>query len=91
LSGERIHLLNLGGTRHTSESDRGDIAAVEVIRGSNVEQIPGLMTWNTLLLNWVGPQGTIRPRQLSELLAIEDDEQGRQLFGGKAVIIGQRD
>jgi class 3 adenylate cyclase/CHASE2 domain-containing sensor protein len=90
LSGERIHLLSLGGAGEAGESDEGGSAVVEVISGSNVEQIPGLKTWNALVVNWAGPGGTIRPHQLSDLLAIDDDE-GRALFEGKAVIIGKAD
>lgn len=91
LSGEQIHLLSLGGAPGSGGSDESGAAVVEVVRGSNVEQIPGLRTWSALLVNWAGPGGTIRPHQLSELLAIDDDEQGRALFEGKAVIIGKAD
>lgn len=89
LSGEQRHLLSFGARSAAGGSDAS--AAVEVVQGSNVERIPGLKTWNTLLLNWVGPQGTFRPYQLSEVLALDDDEEGRRLFEGKAVIIGQMD
>ncbi len=90
LWGERIHLLSLGGSA-AGEQETGGIEAVEVIRGASVEQVPGLETGSALLVNWVGPEGTMRPRHLSELLAIDDDEQGRGLYGGKAVIIGEAD
>jgi len=89
LSGERLHLLRFGATSGAGTSDAS--AAIEVIQGSNVERVPGLKTWNTLLLNWAGPQGTFRPHQLAEVLALDDDEEGRRLFEGKAVIIGQMD
>ena len=89
MSGERIDLFGLGGMSDASEPDTG--VAIEVIQGSNVERIPGLNTWSTLLVNWAGRQGTIRPHHLDELLAMDDDEEGRRLFEGKAVIIGQAD
>ncbi len=91
LSGERIRLLGRGRESKASHSNTGGSAVIGVVRGRNVSEIPKLTTWNTMLLNWVGPAGTIRPYRLSELLAISDDEQGRALFGGKAVIIGQAD
>ena len=86
MSGERIDLFGLGWMIDSSEPDTD--VAIKIVQGSNVERIPGLKTWSTLLVNWVGPQGTIRPRHLDELLAMDDDE-GRRLFEGKAVIIGQ--
>ncbi len=89
LPGEQLHLLKFGARSAAAGSDA--TAAVEVIHGSSVERIPRLKTWNTLLLNWVGPQGTFRPHQLTEVLALDDDEEGRRLFEGKAVIIGQMD
>jgi len=89
LSGEKIYLLNLGGTSDTTGADTS--AVVEVVQGGDVEEIPGLKTRSTLLVNWAGPQGTIRPRHLADLLAIDDDEEGRRLFEGKAVIIGEAD
>lgn len=91
LSGERIHLLNLGDAADSGESEESGASAVAVVQGSNVEQIPRLNTWAALMVNWVGPEGTIPPYRLSELLAIEDDDQGHALFGGKAVIIGKAD
>ena len=87
MSGERIDLFGLGRVSDASEPDTG--VAIEVVQGSNVERIRGLKTWSTLLVNWAGRQGTIRPRHLDELLAMDDDEEGRRLFEGKAVIIGQ--
>jgi class 3 adenylate cyclase len=89
LSGERIHLFSPGGGSEVAESQASSAAAIEVVRGDNVEQIPGLNTWTALLVNWVGRQGTIQLRPLREVLAIDDDEQGRELFGGKAIIIGR--
>ena len=89
MSGERIDLFGLGWMSDANEPDTG--VAIEVIEGSNVERIPGIKTWSTLLVNWVGPQGTIRPRHLDELLAMDDDEESRRLFEGKVVIIGQAD
>jgi class 3 adenylate cyclase/CHASE2 domain-containing sensor protein len=89
LSGEKIHLLGSGAGAAAEGSDAS--AAVEIVRGSNVEQIPGLKTWNTLLVNWVGPQGTFLPHRLSDVLAFDYDAAGRRLFAGKAVIIGKMD
>jgi class 3 adenylate cyclase/CHASE2 domain-containing sensor protein len=91
LSGERMTLLPFAASGGADDRARNALAAVEVVRGSNVELIPGLKTWNSLLINWTGPQGTMRPLALSGLLAIGDDAQGRKLFEGKAVIIGQED
>ncbi len=88
LSGEEIHLLSRSGE---GERDESAVAAVEVIRGSEVEEVPALTTWNTLLINWAGPHGTIQPRLLSEVLDISDDAEGRALFEGKAVIVGKMD
>ncbi|UCH35696.1 MAG: adenylate/guanylate cyclase domain-containing protein [Armatimonadota bacterium] len=91
LTGERISLLPLGVASDADDSEQSAIAAVEVVRGSDVELIPGLKTWNSLLVNWAGPQGTIRPHGLSEVLAIDDDARGRELFEGKAIIIGREE
>jgi len=90
LSGERISLLNPGGSSDDTGSTGDSSSAISVVSGSNVKQIRGPDTWNALLVNWVGGQGTIRPRLLSDLLAL-DDKQGRALFAGKAVIIGRTD
>ncbi len=91
LPGEQISLLSPGGAGKPDDSSESGGAAFEVVRGDNVEEIPGLVTWNTMLLNWVGPEGTIRPHHLSDLLAMDDDVRGREMFDGKAVIIGQMD
>jgi len=91
LSGERIELWPWRKGSGGGEPEGNAIAAVEVVGGENVKQVSGLKTWNTLLVNWVRPQGTIQPRLLSEVLAISDDDEGRELFEGKAVIIGRMD
>ncbi len=91
LSGERIYLLPSGEGSGGRKRQGSAIAGVEIVRGSNVEEVPGLKTWNTLLINWAGRRGMIEPHLLSEVLAISDDAQGRELFGGKAVIIGRMD
>jgi CHASE2 domain-containing sensor protein len=91
LSGERISLLPIAAAQDSGDQAPGPLAAIEVVKGSNVELIPGLKTWNSLLVNWAGPQGTIRPRLLSDVLAISDDAAGRDLYRGKAVIIGRAD
>ena len=91
LSGERISLLALAAAGDSYDRAHTALAAIEVVKGSNVELIPGLKTWNSLLVNWAGPQGTIRPRLLSDVLAIRDDAEGRRLYRGKAVIIGRED
>jgi class 3 adenylate cyclase len=90
LSGEKIYLLSGGAGEPDASSESGG-EAFEVIQGENVEEIPGLVTWNTMLLNWAGPEGTIRPHHLSDLLTMDDDARGREMFEGKAVIIGQAD
>jgi len=89
LSGETLDLLGAGAG--VAPEKANSAAGVEVVSGGNLEQIPGQKTWNTLLLNWVGPEGTFKPHHLSDVLAIEDNEEGRRLFGGKAVIIGEMD
>jgi class 3 adenylate cyclase len=89
LSGEKIHLLGSGAGAAAGEADAS--AVVQVVQGDNVEHIPGLKTWNTLLVNWVGPEGTFHPHHLSDVLAMEDDKAGRRLFGGKVVIVGEMD
>ncbi len=90
LSGERMTLLPFPAAQSSDEDEGRARSSVEVVRGSNVELVPGLRSWNSLMINWAGPQGTIRPLALSELLAMGDAE-GRKLFVGKAVIIGQED
>jgi class 3 adenylate cyclase/CHASE2 domain-containing sensor protein len=90
LSGERITLLSLGGGHADGEADEVSASGIEVVRGDNVRAIPRLKTWNALLVNWSGPRGTIRPRPLTELLALHDEE-GRRRYDGKAVIIGRED
>jgi class 3 adenylate cyclase/CHASE2 domain-containing sensor protein len=91
LSGERIHLLSFGEKDDTRASETESASGVHVVAGGNVRKIHRLTSWSALLVNWAGPQGTLRPRQLSELLAINSDEEGRRLYGGKAVIIGKVD
>jgi class 3 adenylate cyclase/CHASE2 domain-containing sensor protein len=91
LSGERISLLPVAAGSESNDRTHSALAAIEVVRGSNVELIPGLRTWNSLLVNWAGPEGTIRPRLLSDVLAIRDNAAGRRLYRGKAVIIGRAD
>lgn len=88
LPGETIHLLPFGAGG-SAGGDGSAVAAVDVVRGSNVEELPALKTWNTLLINWVGPPGTIQPGLMSDLLALDDDAEGRRLYSGKAVIIGR--
>ncbi|MGD8241080.1 MAG: adenylate/guanylate cyclase domain-containing protein, partial [Armatimonadota bacterium] len=87
LPGEGVHLLPVGGD-DAGGGDGSALADIEVVRGDNVRQLPAMKTWNTLLINWVGPGGTIEHRFMDELLAL-DDAQGRQWYSGKAVIIGR--
>ncbi len=88
-SDERIHLLNFDGATEVGEENEKGVAAISVVRGANVTRIPEITTWNAMLVNWAGPQGTFKPRGLDELLAITDDDEGRRLYGGKAVLIGR--
>lgn len=87
ISGESIRLLPLGGSEGRPDTA---VAAVEVVRGGNVEEVPQLTTWNAMLINWVGPKGTIAPLLLSDVLAM-DEISGPEQFEGKAVIIGRMD
>ena len=86
LPGERISLLPWARPRPPG-GDRSVLASVEVVRGSNVEEVPALTSWNALLINWVGPKGTIQPHLMGDVLSMQEAE-GRKLFGGKAVVIG---
>ncbi len=88
LSGEEIRLLHLSSGDGSGSGDA--VAAFEVVSGSNVEELPDFTSWNTMIINWMGPGGTVQPHLLSDVLSMTDAE-GRELFGGKAVIIGKMD
>ena len=88
LSGEQIHLLDRGLSSAASPAEDSGSAGIQVMHG-NVRRNDG-NTWNIFLIDWVGPQGTIKPRQLSDVLAL-DDRRGRRMFAGKIVVIGRTD
>lgn len=85
LDGERISLLprNVGGEQDSAT------AAFDVEQGQNLWEIPQARTWNIALINWLGPPESVQPHMLYDVLAM-NDEEGRRLFGGKAVIVGRR-
>ncbi|MBM3476713.1 MAG: adenylate/guanylate cyclase domain-containing protein [Armatimonadetes bacterium] len=88
VSGERIHLLPpMGGGGSAAAADSGD--GITVVSGNNLSRHPRLTSWNAMLVNWAGPGGAIQPLQLLDVLAMQDT-QGKQRFGGKAVIVGRR-
>ncbi len=88
IAGERIQLLPSGGGEPTDAPPDSAMAAVKVVSGE-AHKIAELKTWNAVLINWSGPKGTIEPYLLSDVLSWSDDA-GRELFEGKAVIIGRK-
>lgn len=90
LTGERLHLLALGKPRLESETKARNISGIQVVSGSNVRRTPAVSSWNTLLVNWAGREGTIPMLGLDEVLEFSD-KQGRDYFRDKAVIIGRTD
>ena len=90
LSGEQIHLLDRGLSRDDGSAEDSSHESVRAIHGANVRRIPDVNSWNIFLINWVGPQGTIKPHQLIDVLSL-DNRHGRSLFAGKAVVIGRTD
>lgn len=87
ITGERIHLLPSGGGQSAHAADSA-IAGVEVVKGQ-AQDVSGLRTWNAVVINWSGPKGTIDPYLLDDILSWSE-EQGRDAFDGKAVVIGRR-
>jgi len=89
LSGEKIHLL---ASRAKTEGKTDDVSSsgIEVVKGSEVRAIPRSTSWNAMLINWAGPQDTISPQPLRDLLDMSDAE-GRERYAGKAVVIGGLD
>jgi class 3 adenylate cyclase/CHASE2 domain-containing sensor protein len=88
ITGERIHLLPSGGGESTEPPPESAIAAVEVVSG-DARNVSGLKTWNAVFINWCGPKGTIDPYLLNDVLTWPD-ARGREVFDGKAVIIGRK-
>jgi class 3 adenylate cyclase/CHASE2 domain-containing sensor protein len=86
--GERIYLLppwSAGGAAQAADTPSG----VALESGTNLHPIRQLKSWNSMLINWAGPAGVIRPHQLLDVLAMSD-ARGMQTFEGKAVIVGRR-
>lgn len=87
LSGERISLLS-SGPPAPNAPDTTSAAGIEVVSNDSSVRALELETWNAMLINWLGPAGTVKPHRLSNVLSMSD-EQGRQTFDGRAVVIGK--
>jgi adenylate cyclase len=83
-SGERLRLLPWAGR---AEAEASDTAGLEVVSG-DVRVIPRITSWTAMMINWCGPGGTIPPLTLAEVLDFSEEE-GRERFAGKAVLIGK--
>lgn len=86
LTGERICLF----PSLTSPRPADGTPEVEIVHGDVCDQSPSLASWNTMLVNWMGPAGTVEPYLLADVLEMHDEE-GRRVFGDRAVIVGKTD
>ena len=89
LPGEQVCLLPVG-SRSAPRAVGADAGSGLTVMSGSATAAPAARTWNVMLVHWAGPENTLVPRHLSDILKMSEAD-GRSTFAGKAVLIGRMD